>query len=167
MHYLSYLFYLDFEYGTIGCQKCAIFAYHEYVDNKSMSQHPHICAFLKGVFNQRSSQPSMSLFHTTFLDFVKCQWSGCDLTDEALTYKVIILMALSSASRASTIRHFDVRYSLKSEENIVFTFHKLHKSLKYGKAPSSLQFYKYTEDRKSCVVTTLNEYIKCTYQGCA
>ena len=69
-------------------------------------------------------------------------------------------MALSSASRASGIHHLDVRYILRPEGKLVFTFHKLES----GKAPPSLEFCEYTEDRDLCVVTTLNEYIKRTYQ---
>ena len=53
---------------------------------------------------------------------------------------------------------------LRPEGKFVFTFHKLHKSWNYGKAPPSLEFCEYTEDRDLCVVTTLNEYIKRTYQ---
>ena len=35
------------------------------------------------------------------------------------------------------------------------------------KAPPSLEFCEYTEDRELCLVITLNEYIKRTYQWCA
>ena len=100
----------------------------------------------------------------TVLNFVKYQWSGCGLSDKVLIYKLVILMALSSASRASAINHLDVRYMLRIEGKFVFTFHKLHKSWKYVKAPPILEFCEYTEDRELCVVTTLNEYIKRTYQ---
>ena len=33
-----------------------------------------------------------------------------------------------------------------------------------GKVPLSLEICEYTEDRDFCVVTTLNEYFKRTYQ---
>ena len=50
------------------------------------------------------------------------------------------------------------------ERKFAFTFHKLHKSWKHEKAPPSLEFCEYTEDRDLYVLTTLNEYIKRTYQ---
>ena len=86
--------------------------------------------YLKGVFNQRPPQPRYVFIWDiqTVLDFVKCQRSGCDLPDKVLTYKVVILMALSSASRASTIHHLDIRYMLRPEGKFLFSFHKLHKS---------------------------------------
>ena len=74
-------------------------------------------------------------------------------------------MPLSSASRASAIHHLDLRYMLRPEGRFVFTFHKLYKSWKYGKTSARLEFCEYTKDRDIFVVTTLNEYIKRTYQG--
>ena len=131
LDYLSYLFDLAYKYRTVGFHRSAISAYHEYVDNKPVGQHPHVHDFLKVVF-QRPSQPRYIFIWDiqTVLDFVKCKWSGCDLSDKVLTYKVVILMTLSFASRASTIHHLDIRYMLRTEGNFVLTFHKLHKSLK-------------------------------------
>ena len=69
------------------------------------------------MLNQPRSQPRYEFIWDirTVLDFVKCQWSGCDLSDKVLTYKVVLLMALSSASRALAIHHLDVKYMLKPE----------------------------------------------------
>ena len=144
MDYLSYFFDLGYEYRTVGCRRSAISAYHEYVDNKPVGQHPHICALLKGVFNEHPPQPRYVFIWDiqTVWDFIKCQWSGCDLSNKVLTHKLVILIVLSSASRASAIHHLDVRYRymLRPEGKFIFTFHKLHKSWKFGKAPASLEF---------------------------
>ena len=40
-----------FRYRTIGCHMSAISAYHVYVDNKPVGQHPHVCALLKGMLH--------------------------------------------------------------------------------------------------------------------
>ena len=52
-------------------------------------------------------------------------------------------MALSSASRASAIRHLDVRHMLRPEGKYLFNSQKLHKTWKYEKAPPSLEFCEY------------------------
>ena len=44
LDYLSYLFNLGYEYRTIGCHRSTVSAYHEYVDNKPVHQHSHVCA---------------------------------------------------------------------------------------------------------------------------
>ena len=76
MDNLSYLFDLGYEYRTAGFHMHATSAYHEYVDNKPVGQHPHVCALLKGVFNERPPQPRYILILDvqTVLDFVKSQW---------------------------------------------------------------------------------------------
>ena len=53
----------------------AISAYREYVDNIPVGQHPHVCALLKGMFNERPPQPRYIFIWDvqTVLDLVKCQ----------------------------------------------------------------------------------------------
>ena len=130
----KFLFDLGCEYRTVGCQRSLISAYHDYIDNKRVGQNPLLI--------ERPLQPRYILiWHIqTVLDFVERQWPGCDLSDKVLTNKLVILMALSFASRASAIHHLDVRYMLKPEEKFVFTFNKLHKSWKYEKAPPIFEF---------------------------
>ena len=159
------MFDSGYEYRTVGCQRSLISAYHDYVDNKRVGQHPQVCALLKGLFLERPLQSRYVLiWHIqTVLDFVERQWPGCDLSDKVLTNKLVILMALSSASRASTTHRLDVRYMWRTDGKFGFNFHKRHKNWKYGKAPPRLEFCEYTEDRNLCVATTLNEYIKRIY----
>ena len=71
-------------------------------------------------------------------------------------------MPLTSSSRASAMHCLHVRFMVKSDDAYIFTFHKLHKSCRKGKAPSTLYFYKYPKDQELCVVSALNEYLKCT-----
>ena len=101
LDYLSYLFALGYEFRTVDCHRSAISAYHKCVDSKPVGQHPQLCALLKGVFNERPPQPRYLFIwgNQTVLDFVKCQWSGFDLSDKVLTYKLDILMALLSAHK--------------------------------------------------------------------
>ena len=75
LNYLSYLFDLGYEYRTVSYHRSKISAYHEYVDNKPVGQHPHVCVLLKWVLNQRPPQPRYVLiwYIQIVLDFVKCQ----------------------------------------------------------------------------------------------
>ena len=74
LDYLSYLFDSGYKYRTIDCHRSAISAYHKYVKRKPVGQHSHVCALLKGVFNQRSPQARyVSIWDIQIvLDFVKC-----------------------------------------------------------------------------------------------
>ena len=79
-----------------------------------------------------------------------------------MTYKLVILMVLTSAYRASSMHCLDIRFMVKSGDANVFTFHKLHNSLRKDKAPPILYFCKYLRDQELCVVSALDEYLKRT-----
>ena len=57
LDYLAFLFEKSYEYRTIGCNRSAISAFHDYVDRKHVGQHPEVCALVSGIFNNRPPQP--------------------------------------------------------------------------------------------------------------
>ena len=96
----------------------------------------------------------------SLINYIKTKWKiNENLSKKYLTYKLLILMVLTSVSRASAMLCLDVRTVVKSEDPYIFTFHKLHKSWRKGKAPPKLYFYKYPKDQELCVVSALNEYL--------
>ena len=162
LDYLSDLFHEGFEYRTIGCHRSAISAFHEHVDGKPVGQNPLICSLMTGIFNSRPPQPRYSCVWDVqlVLDFIKKSWGNTDkISCKELTYKLVALMALTSASRVSGLHHLDIRYMSKINNNYIFKFHKLHKSWKKGECPPSLEFYSYQVDSEMCVVSTLDEYL--------
>ena len=63
------------------------------------------------------------------IDYIKSEWEYSEgLSEKFLTIKLVMLTALTSASRASAIHHLDIRYMVKENEKYVFKFHRLHKS---------------------------------------
>ena len=53
---------------------------------------------------------------------------GCGRSFAFCQSKKVILIALTSASRASALHHFDIPYMVRIPHKCIFTFHKLHKS---------------------------------------
>lgn len=46
--------------------------------------------------------------------FAKINWSdNSELSEKNMTYEVLILVALTYASRASALHHLDIRYMVK------------------------------------------------------
>ena len=95
----------------------------------------------------------------TVIDFIKFEWGkNDDLSDKYLTYKLAMLLAMTSASRVLGLQHLDIRFMAKGTNNYIFTFGNLHKSWRKEKPPSSRKVYTFEEDAKLCVVPTLEEY---------
>ena len=72
------------------------------------------------------------------------------------------LLALTSSSRASAIHHLNINFMVTTEKFVQFTFHKLHKSWRRGKAPPNLTYYAFPADPELCVLKTLQEYLSRT-----
>ena len=81
------------------------------------------------------------------------------LSNNYLTHKLTILMALSYASRASSTQHLNIKFMARKDTSYKFYFHKLHKSSRRGKAPPKVLYQACTQNPNHCVVKTLGEYI--------
>ena len=163
LDYLAYLFDLGREYRTVNCHSSAISAYPEKIDGKPAGQHPDICALVKGVFNTNPPKPRYVFIWDVqiVLDFMKKNWGDTkSLSHKFLTFKLVMLMALTSASRAGALHLLDIRFRTETTKCTTFVFHKLHKGWKRGQAPPKLDFYAFPNDPELCVVSTLNIYIE-------
>ena len=69
------------------------------------------------------------------------------LPNKNLTLKLTLLLVLTSASRASNIHHLDILFMYFSEEKLVFTFAKLLKTWKNGRATPKLKFLQLRKTR--------------------
>ena len=97
------------------------------------------------------------------MDFIKSELrQNEDILDKYLTYKLTMLLALTSASGVLGLQHLDIRFMTKGTNNYMFTFGKLHKAWRKGKSPPSLKVCSFEEDTKLCVVATLEKYLKRT-----
>ena len=89
------------------------------------------------------------------IDFIKSEWGqNEDLSDKHLTYKITMLITLTSAFRVLGLQHLDIRLMTKGTNNCTFTFRKLRKAWRKGKPPTSLKVYSFEKETKLCVVAT-------------
>ena len=95
------------------------------IESLPVGQHPEACTLLARVFNLRPTQPrysSTSDFQIV-LEFIKNNWmDNKSPPNKNLTLKFKMLLALTSASRASNIHHLDIRFMFFFEEKVVLNF---------------------------------------------
>lgn len=60
--------------------------------------------------------------------------------------KLVILIALTSASGTSAIRHRHIRYIIRGNRKYIYEFHKLGKNRRYGKTVLNLEYRGSSED---------------------
>ena len=140
--------------------RSAISAYHVHIDCKSVGKYPKVCALLAGIFNQRPSQSRYVFTWDVDIRYIRTHWYGnSSLNDADLTCKLATVLALTTASSASMIQHFNTEFVAKDKNRYIFYFSKLHKSWKKGQTPPVITYFAFGEDKTLCVVETLNEYI--------
>ena len=143
LNYLPTLFENVLLYLTINSHRSAISAYHSYVDGKPVGQHPRVCALLTGVFNQRPPQLRYTFVWDVKIVFVYLKTNvsvNSKLSDKDLTHKLTILRALSSASRASSLHHLNIKFMARNGMPYKCYFHKLHKSWRRANAPPIIPY---------------------------
>ena len=119
-----------------------------------------MCALLAEIFNSRPPQPKYCFIWNvqTVIEFIRKEWGkNQELSGKFLTYKLAMLMALTSASRALGLQQLNIRFMVKTPSSFTFTLNKLRKAWKKGKSPPSVVFHSFEEDSSLCVVAVLNE----------
>ena len=75
------------------------------------------------------------------------------------TYKLFVLLALTTASRASEITHLDIRYMIKSPLFYCFTLTKSTKVMKPGDSHPIIIFKGFEDNENLCVYKVLDDYL--------
>ena len=78
-----------------------------------------------------------------------------------LTYKVIALVALTTAARAQTLSALYLNYMSLFHDKVSFTICSLLKTSRQGRRNPYIVIYKF-DDSNLCALSTLKEYIKRT-----
>ena len=96
------------------------------------------------------------------LDYLSGLGPPEEQTFKVLTYKVVMLLALSLRQRRQTMHALDIRTMQLSLNKCTFVIKSLLKTSRRGKHLTSVEFKSYTLDRNLCRVAHISEYIKRT-----
>ena len=161
INYLSSLLDAGQGYSSICTAKSAISAILSLDSEQQLSSHPLVKRFIRGVFNTNPPVPRYTAIWdvgmvVTYLQNLG-QPSVLDL--KSLTYKLVALLTLLSASRVNYISTLSV--DAMELKDCVCTFHpqRLLKHSRPGFMGAPLKFTHYPADTRLCVVSTLREYI--------
>ena len=123
----------------------------------SVGKHPNVCNTMTGIYNKRPPRYCFASDIETVLRYLNSLPTNKLLSTKMLTLKSKMLLALTSDSRCSGIRHLDIRFYTKSERKFCFNWIKPTKTSKANK-PLPV-FESFQDDNNICVFETLEEYI--------
>lgn len=147
-------------YSTINGYRSAISARHPLVEGKPVGQHPDITKLMMGVFNKRPPVPRYSDTWAVdrVLEAIKSLGDNKDIDIKALTGKLAMLMALTSACRGSELSKIKLSNKTQEKDGIQFQLDLVTKTSRPGKALLKLTFATYEKDPRLDVVGCLEEY---------
>ena len=125
-----------------------------------MGQHPTVTRLLKGVFHDRPPLPRYSSTWNVqlVLDFLGALGKNEDLTLKHLTWKTVMLLALTRPSRSADLSQLDLSGRQFKPEGVAFLPRSLAKQSRQGKPITEFFFPSLSEDPKVCPVHALRAY---------
>lgn len=163
LEFLTELFHSGAGYSTINTARSALSTFIS-VDNFSVGQHPLVKHFLRGVFNLRPSLPKYAVTWdaNVLLSFLKTLSPVKLLNLTKLSYKLVTLLALLSGQRGQTLHLLDIKHMKITEFKVTIFVNDLLKHSKPGRHLDPICLKAFAPDRRLCIITVLNEYLKRT-----
>ena len=109
------------QYTTLNSYRSALSATLHHIDGRPVGQHPIVCRLLQGMFNERPPAPRYQQVWDVSLvvRYFQAGQPTSELTLKELSKKLVTLLALCNAIRASDIRALDVRFRQSTGESLV------------------------------------------------
>ena len=162
--FLADLFYKGFKFHTLGVYRSAISSNHETVDGFVIEKHPMMAKFMKGVFSLRPPEPKYFVTWDVrqLLDFLKT-WSPVEsLSLKQLTLKLVMLAALITAARSSSVNKMNLCFRYFKPHGVLFKVPGLAKCAGPKRPLQNLFLASFPPDRRLCFVNYLKQYEKVT-----
>lgn len=148
-------------YSALNTAKSAISSVVNLVSDVNIGNHRLVKQFMKGVFNHRPTLPRNSC--TWDVSKVLCFLSSLhplsELSFKMLTYKLVVLLALTTGQRVQTLELIDVRNIEITMDYVKIRIGDVLKQTKVGNHLSELYIESFNHDIKICVVRTFIEFL--------
>lgn len=148
-------------YETLNTARSALSSLGIVVDGCRAGNHPLVLRFMKGVFNLR---PPLPRYTETWdvqpvLRELKSMYPLHTLTLRDLTFKLVMLMALTQAARVQTL-HLLIKKGIRIEQDSILVQLRGHiKQCRPTFNVRSIKFQAYPRDESLCVCVTLQHYL--------
>ena len=159
IEFLTMKFKEGMQYSTMNSYRSALSATLPPIEGHPVGQHPLVCRLLQGMFNQRPPAPRyQSVWNVgVVIRHIQSQSQLTDLPLKEVSKRLVVLLALSNASRSSDLHALDLRFRQFTPEGVTFRIPGLTKTRRSG-PPKEAFFAKFADDEALCPVKTLKVY---------
>lgn len=165
LDFLTQLYDSGSSYSAINTARSALSAAVDLTDSPyTVGEHPLIKRFVKATFQSRPPLPRYQTIWdvSKVLDLLKTWSPAKNLNLKLLTFKLVMLCMLVTGQRCQSVHLMNIMHLTKGKSSYKFHIHKLVKQSRPGKLPPVLVLPAYPVDKRLCVMTYLEEYLKRT-----
>lgn len=161
LDFFTSLFHDGIAYKTMNTARSALSALGIIIDGFVIGKHPLVIKFLTGVYNKRPPKSRYAeIWDVKYVtDYLKGLPAVDKLSLKMLTYKLVMLIALTQASRSQSLNLLTLENLVRNQDSYVLQYKSTLKQCKPGRLVPNLVLRRYSIDNRLCVVSTLNEYI--------
>ena len=159
-NFLAELYSAGYQYNSLNSYQSAISSVHEKIDRYNTGQHPTIVRLLKGVYNDRPPLPRYSSTWNvqTVLDHLVALGDNDKLNLKQLSYKAVMLLALTRPSRSADLSQLDINRKHYKPDGVAFLPNALAKQSRQGRTLTEFFFPSFPNSPTLCPVNTLRSY---------
>lgn len=152
------------QYRTINTYRSAISKNHDLIEGVPVGKHPLVVRHMRAIFNQKPPLPKYEFSWDVDKVLSKIlSWGDNDkMNIKQLSWKLVMLLALASAGRASELGMLNCSHMRKQGSIINFDLPKLTKTCKQGSRLKRSTFHSFTGDKNLCVVSCIDDYLSRT-----
>ena len=160
MNYLILQFERGLKVNSLGVIRAALSSAMEPSEGFQVGSHPMMIKFFKGMTNVRPKEFKRALDWNvdTVLEMIISWGPNNTLSLKKLTWKLVMLMALATASRCGELSHLDANYLSSRPDGVMFQLLKHGKNKSVAEFPGHLYIQK-IERLEICPVKCMEVYL--------
>ena len=165
LSFLTAQFNSSHSYRSINVYRSALSSIHPRIDGYTIGSHPLVSRLLKAIFNKRPPLPKYTASWSVgqVLSYLKTLGNNHDLLLKELTFKLVMLVALSTAARSSNLVLLNVESINFVPEGVTCHLVGLSKQSRPGHSHSAIETASFQEDPSICPVGCLKVYLEKTH----
>ena len=164
LDFLTALFDEGIQYSGLNTARSALSSVVKLEGNMPVGQHPLVCRFLKGVFQER---PALPRYNTTWdvsevLSYLQTLDPSAKLSLKVLSQKLVVLLALLSGQRTQTLKLVHINNIRCTEAGCLIYVTSVLKHTRPGVHQEPIKLLSYPAHSRLCVVDALSTYLEKT-----
>ena len=158
-NFLTGIFGEGKSHSMLNTYRSAISMSHDRIDGTFVGQHSALCRLLQGTYNARPPRPKQTTIWNVdqVIGHIRSRPPSKDLDLKELSCKLVTLLALANADRASDIHLLDLQYATYREDRVIFQIAGLNKTRRSG-PPREVSYVCFPECPNTCPIETLRIY---------